>query len=511
MKRFLILITLFIWVNLAYTQDEVYSYRWIQYGIEFITEDKLDIVEADLEQFRCDGEESNLWITKMDAYLSPDEREKYIEHAISEHGYKKIGRTKTELKDSVYICSSVASNDNSYGYIFLFSDSLANNNLFIGYLTPGKKPKSNIRKNLEINLFSGDNSYTGTIKQSTDGNLTIGIDLDNSFIKEYSNSDTLILGKKDIKETITKIAGQYSPKISLMLNTYYNLPRNLGARNLGDYIDFTDYTGDTIDLKTLYLNSTFAHEMLHNLDGRLSVQQSIKKTRGNYTDKIYSYYIDSSYIDVDRLTVPPANIIHKSFPSQFRSGNLYSLYIYPSSLNIHTQVYGIYSLIEELNAYNQNLIWYNDLLQFYYDNQMANASFFAKYIVYSTDKIQNVVSVKQYILHYLLVLKSSSPDLYSKLMDDEKLKKTLNNLFEILNNGIVKFNHNKTKISDDLAQEYVRFIETDEKLIINDIGYKNDEVVKTNNMISFINNETDYLKINSDLHGNPIVPIVMIK
>jgi hypothetical protein len=511
MKQPILIILLICLSYSSFSTNKTNSYRWMQYGIEILTEENLNVTEADLTQFRCDGDESNLWLKKLNSYLPPDVREEFLKQSIERMGYQLVGKIKTEMVDSVIIYSARAQSNKNYGYYFLFADTLVSNNLFSGTLTTGIKPSAYIQRNLEIKLFPADLSFKETKGKSTSTPQST-IDLENNMIKERSILDSIIIGKEQVRKRINEIISTYSPGVNLMHKTYYGLPEKLGARKIGEHIDFARYISDTINIKTMYLNSDFVHEMLHNINGWLSTQQSIKKTRGNYTDKIYSYYFsDTCIIDVERFSVPAANIIHKNFPQQYKTGKVYSLYIYPSALNIHTQINGIYALMDEFSANTRETEWYNDILQFYYDNQMTNANFFAGYLANSTGYFYNCICFKFYILHYLLTIKSISPEIYTKLMDNINFRKTISYQCKDLNNEIKRFNSRKIKISEELGNEYIRFIETDEKLTINDIAYKNDELAKLNKMIGFINEQPEYQKISSELGCEVGLPIVMIK
>ncbi len=511
MKQAVLLFILLTIALFANSQEKLKSYKWMQNGIEFITEENLRIVESDHNFFRCDGNESSLWVKKINAYLTPIEREKYLMELISNLGYSVFGKVKKEMKDSVIVYFTRAENNKNYGYIFFFSDTLANNNLFSGYLTTGSKPKADIMSFIRFKTFQADPNFNPPTSKSAQNIYAETAD-DHAIIKESTNQDSLIIGKDIIYSEIKGLYQKYSPDINFLMNTYDKLPEKLGARKIGIHEDFTRYLSDTLDMRWLFQNSTFAHETYHNVCSWMSILQSIKKTKGNYTDRIYSYYLaDSTFIHVERLNVPPASIVNKSFPVQFKGNELYSLYIYPSSLLNATQKDGIYTLLDEFGAYNVKLIWQNDLLQMYYDRGEANARFFGRYLINSIEAFYYSLSFNQYILHYFNILKSSSPELFKQLTEDFNFKKALVFQNQLLNKQIERFNSNKTKIRDSLAEEYVAFIENEKELKIDNWVWKNSEWEQVNKQIQYINSNIEYQLIAKEFGIAPITQIIIIK
>jgi hypothetical protein len=509
-KQFLIIISFYFSLT-SFAQKVPNHLRWMQYGIEIITEENISVIEEDLTQFRCDGLESNLWISKTSGNIPKGKREEYLMQAITDLGFRIVGRVKEESADSINLFSARAENNKNYGYIFLLTDTLANNNQFIGYLTTGSKPKADIMKLIEFRTFKGDINYKALASKSAQ-TIKTSTDTDHYLIKESNNSDTLVFGRDNIHKFIEEIYQKYSPVVTSLIKTYYSLPEKLGARNIGTHIDFAQYFKDTLNKKDIYFSSTFAHETLHNVDSWLSVQQSIKKTRGNYSDKIFSYYIsDTCKIDVDRISVPPANIINRSFPVEFKTNTTYPLYIYPSSLTGSTQINGIYILMDEFAAYNIKILWLNDILQYYFDNKMTNVNFYLDYLNFSHDMIYTSACFKHYIIHYLLTLRSSSPDLYNTLMGNENFKKVIALNCKNLNKNIEQFNQNKSKIREELANEYIPYIEDYKKLSINGFWYENKDLENNNKLCDLLNSSPDYQNIIKDLKCDPCIPILMIK
>jgi hypothetical protein len=506
---YLLIILLFLTVT-SFGQDKKNHYRWMQYGIEFITEDSLEIVESDMETFRCDGKESTLWISKLNTYLTPIEREKYLKEWITEIGFRVVGRVVDEMKDSIIIYSTRAENNKNYGYIFIFSDSLAKNNLFSGYFTTGSKPEADIMKLIDFKTFKADPTIKALPKKSAQS-LTVNTNEDHELIKDIINSDSLIIGKENISKEVSQNYQKYSTDVDQLMKTYNALPEKLGARNIGTHEDISTFFKDTIELKSLFLNTTFVHETYHNVNKWMSVLQSIKKTKGNYTDKIYSLFLfDSTFVHAERIVVPPANIIHKSFPSQFKKNDLYPLYIYPSSLNNATQLTGIYTLLDEFGANILELAWQNNILQMYYDRNLKNISFFGSYLSTSPGAFSDAISFKMYILHYLSILKTTNNALYQQLMNDLNLKKVLVVQDQKLTKEILAYNSSKNKIRDALGEEYVPYIENEEKLTLDKWYWKNAELVTANKMIEYINNQPDYQIILKEIDCSPMVPLVLI-
>lgn len=508
-KPFLIFISVFFSIA-CLGQENNKHLRWMQYGIEILTEENLSVVEADLIKFRCDGKESNLWIKKLNTPIPLSKREKYLKEGISSD-FRLVGGIREEMKDSIIIYSVRVENNKNFGYFFLFADTLKNNNCFFGSLTTGSKPNANILKIIELKTFTGDVNAIPLADKSAKPLVSVS-DSEHELIKESSNSDTIIIGKENINKRLTEIYQQYSPGVSAMFKTYFSLPEKLGAKKIGTHADFTLYLKDTIDLKMLFNNSDFVHEMFHNLERWLSVQQSIKKTRGNYDDRVFGFFLsDTSIVYLDKLDVLPANIIHKSFPPAYRNNNVYPLYIYPSTLNSHSQAYGIYSLLGEFGANNLELEWYNDILHFYYYHHMANANFFAKYLAYSTYNFLNCLYFKHYIVHYLWVLQTSSPELYTKLMGDMNFKKAVMMRCQKLNSQISIYNSNKTKIREELANEYIPFIENEKTLTVNDLSYENEDLANSIKLNDLLNTQPDYKQIFSEIGCEPGIPITIIK
>jgi hypothetical protein len=511
-KKSFLFFLIFLFGVSAFSENRQHSYRWPQYGIEVLTEEKMDVVEADQDKFRCDGDESNLWINKLNSNVPFQEREKYLTDGISALGLRMVGFVKKEFKDSIMVFSVRVENNKSYGYVFLLNDSLANNNCLYGYMSTGSKPRINMLKLLDFQLFTADIAYKPLAGKSAQTMVNV-TDSEHELIKAYSGPDTLIIGKENIRREITGLYEKYSKDISLMMKTYNSLPENLGARKIAVHEDFSRYFSDTLDMKWLFTNSTFAHETYHDVVKWESMMQSIKKTRGNYSNKFYSYYLsDTCTIDVEKLAVPSANLIQKSFPTVYRANNNYSLYIYPSNMTNSTQIDGIYALLNEFGANITESIWYNDILQFYFDQKMNNVLLLGTYMANSTNCFSDCIQLKHYIFHYLLTIKSSAPDLYTKLMSNLNFKRVINLMNQKLNDQITTYNSNKHRISDLLASEYIGFLENENKLILdNDKCWNNTDLTKINNQIEYINSQPDYQSIYAELDCKPCIPISIIK
>jgi hypothetical protein len=501
----------------ANAQDKLNSYKWQQYGIEIITEENLEIVEADQDKFRCDGEECNLWINKLSSPVSSTHQESYLQEGIVSRGLGKAGQIKKEIRDSLSIISVRVENNKSYGFVFVLQDTLRNNNCFFGYMSTGSKPRINMMSLLDFKLFQGDLSIKPLASKSAQ-TMMDGFNSEHELIRSYTSSDTLLIGKDKIKEAITDLYETYSPDITKMMKFYESLPETFGARKIATHVDISNYFNDSLDMKWLFINSTFAHEMYHNIVSWMSIVQSIKKTRGNYSDKYYSYYLsDTCIINVEKHVetpmnrVPPSNIIQRTFPPIYR-GNVYSLYIYPSNLTNSTQMDGIYALLNEFGANIEELVWYNDILQYYFDKKMNNVIQLGNYITNSTNSFSDCIQFYQYILHYLLTVQQTMPDYYAKLAGDSNFKRIIVLMEQKLNDQISKYNLNKHKISDMLANEYIGFLENETELIINNnSSWSNSDLNKLDRQIDYINTQPDYQRITADIGAKPCNLIDFIK
>jgi hypothetical protein len=490
--RIVVIILLFICPIFTQAQQKKNCY-WVENNLQINYRGSIKIFNHDPIDFNASTSDFQLTMQKLDIYLTNSgEMEEYLLTVIRNKGYTTSEKANSSLKDFLTTVYFEVEKEGYWGIFFLLRDGLNGDNFFIGYLTTTSKPKPE-----EIRMVEN-------FKVVEEGTLNQTINSEEKETPESTNNE--------IHNQLLSLMQKYSSGIFQFADHYYKLPNERDGEKLFEPYDIADFFTDTIPYCTLYHRSGFIFNLFFNMNSQLSfvAQQESEKT--NMKKDIFSIlYTPDKRIDIEKYQTPPASIINRNYPQKYKGSN-YTDYIFPSSLIRTTQVNGIFGLKSLFISSCYEVKWYNDFLQFYYDNNMANNSFLLEYLYSFPNYAYNALLIKHYIINYLSVLKEEYPDMYLKLKGDEKFQFLIRSYFSMLDQFIRDFNANKTKIRDDIGSQYIPFIEDDTKLVIDQLQYSNnDGLLLFNSLVDYINNEPSYKNILSDFTIEKGEKIILIK
>jgi hypothetical protein len=489
MKVIPILLLLFIPVLLEALPKGIVV--WEENNLQINFRGELKVREHSDRDISLLADNNDLYIKILDDYFKDEQLNEFLKSIIENKGYKLCEEPKVLYKDFLKTIYAEADRNGYRGIFFLLRDDLNGDKLFLGYLTTVTRPKANAIGLVE-NFKVREEGEAETISQDNDG-----------------VNDNQIKGLKEELETLIK---EYSPKISSIYNYLTQLPKEVNGTIIGGTFDISGSYKDSIPYTQLYYQSWFISDLFFNLNNTLSTLATIQKQSQGVNEEYFSVLSDSlAPLLVKKVKVPPASIIQKTYPEQFKEGN-YADCIYPSSLNRTTQVDGIYGLISEFTAACYKLKWYDDFLKYYNDKKQASNSFFLKYIYYFPYSAYSTLQFKHYIIRYLSEIRREDPKTYSLLMDDSNFKQMITTYIRNIDSRINEFNGIKLKIRDDIGNQYLPFIEDESKLLIDEYQYNdNKRLVLFNSLVDYIDHEASYQPILLALGIKPGEKIIIIR
>lgn len=474
---------------LAQPKKNVY---WVENNIQINYRGILKIESHNLAEFNASSKDFQLSIKKKDLNLSKVQMGEYLENVLQNMGYSVSGEVKNLYHDFLSTTYCSAQKNGYWGIFFLLREELNGDNYFVGYLTTALKPTAECIRLVE------------NFKVVEEGTLSVS---------DYSTDEQSPgMNYTEKHNELMSLMQKYSPEIFRFADYYYKLPTEFNGNKLNEHYEIAESFKDSIPYHSLYFRSHFIYSLVYRLNEHVSDIAEIDTSKVKENKKFFSvlYSIDKR-IDIEMLKTPPASIINQSYPQKYK-GSTYADCIYPSSLNRTTQIDGIFGLEGEFIATCFQIKWYNDFLQYYYDRGLTNSVFFLEYIYMFPEVTYDALLYKHYIIKYLSVIKTEMPEVYSKLLEIPDFRFQIKTYFTMLDHSINDFDANKTKIRDEIGNQYIPYMEDETKLFIDSLQYSNnDKLMLFNSLVSFIDTEPSYQQVLTDFEILKGQTIVMIK
>jgi hypothetical protein len=486
------IIVLFCTLLPILVQGQKKNCYWFENNLQINYKGVLKIESHDNAEFDASSKNFQFTIKKRDLDLSKDQMGDYLGYVIKNMGYLVSGEVNNLYKDFLATTWYQAQKDGYWGIFFLLKDELNGDNYFLGFITTANKPKPDVIDMVE------------SFKVVEEGTLTEADKTDEELIPETN--------KKEIHNELLELMKKYSPDIYKLAHYYYKLPTALDGVKMNVLYDVASEFKNTIPYHTLYDESFFIFNLIYRLNEQASDITAIEASKTTTGKEFFSIQFDiEKRIDIEKIKTPPASIINESYPQNFK-GSIYADCIFPSEINRTTQINGIFGLMGEFIASSYRVKWYNDFLQYYYDKNSNTPVFDIEYIYFFPPITYNALLYKHFIVKYLSVIKSEMPEIYARLYEKADFRFLIKTYFAMLDQSIKDFNTNKTKIRNELGDQYIPYLEDESSLVIDKLKYdNNDKLMLFNSLVNFIDTEPTYQQVLTDFEIAKGEKIIIIK
>ena len=285
----------------------------------------------------------------------------------------------------------------------------------------------------------------------------------------------------------------------------YSSVHNILKKDIMEYIE--DLSQEGI-LENLHIS---IHELCHEYQSTFVyyfLTKNYEVTKYDVSKKYYLYYINSKESVLTELTDTfPSKEMADSFPYNLKTGR-FKRYISPSSEHQSTQVYGVYALTNELNAYYQGMKMEFNLLPYYKNVLPQTAKNWSQFFNNMHSNYNAYPEFKLYILRYLMYAQNKHPDIYEKIMQNKNFIKA----FLKIDENYAKLNENffkaKYDIFEYLKKSGFKVKEDNGYLYITDAGKVENKNAAASNNLKTYNilkeelNKTEYKQITDKMRAS---------
>ncbi len=262
-----------------------------------------------------------------------------------------------------------------------------------------------------------------------------------------------------------------------LIKRYESAPDQIKIGNtilsFGKKMNFVNYISGTSEREIIKSINTVVHEICHGYTSRAAwIYTEKAKIDIQYGNEYLIYFIDAdNQIPVRQTKSYMTNEMNATFPEKFKTFR-YSTYIYPSVSEMSSQQYGVYGLLDELNAYYQGTRAAYYLLDYYMGLPEEDYSKWFDYFegIYSTLYAYGEFTL--YILHYLWHGKDRYPEVYSAVMNNDDFINAFKNVQTVYKELIYEADNIKTLITNKLKDKGLKVFEQDDYLFIGNTGKK---------------------------------------
>ena len=314
---------------------------------------------------------------------------------------------------------------------------------------------SEVDKYLNINLQNNNN---------TDDNK--GYNANNNVSSKVKNTH---FGGSAIENKTWQLLADYSTEAYIILDEFYAATNEYQGHSVWGDSDFTIWIDGKSEHDLVKSTNTVVHEVNHGYTGKLYLKmlKDAGKSIGNNDYSVF-YLGNRQARLVEHAKVYETSEMNTVFPKNLITLR-YETYVYPSESIMGSQQYGVYGLLDELNAYYWGTKTSFDFYEYYntkYNSAEGWGDFF--YGIYGT--YYAYLEFKSYILVYMIYAKQNHKDVYDGIMEDEDFLYAFKQVDENWTDLILQYNKLKDKIIATQKNNGLEISETDEFMIINGMG-----------------------------------------